>query len=196
TPRPLALAVVLRVAEGQLHRNRLLGSLIDCGRSRWIVQSFLRGIEMSLVVAVWSEGATRSANETVHARLTRLHKQVTLVLRRTSPTFMVFMASEFLFMHAHPAGAGLRWYSKNERDEALRGIAATSRLFGRLLLVGGSICWAKPVSHVFGKTEWRVRNQVPVCYGGKLISLYGKRLEGRGLSRGCTPHSPDPARSV
>ncbi|MBO9930474.1 hypothetical protein J7371_10490, partial [Xanthomonas phaseoli pv. dieffenbachiae] len=40
-PRPLALAVVLRVAEGQLHRNRLLGSLIDCGRSRWIVQSFL-----------------------------------------------------------------------------------------------------------------------------------------------------------
>ncbi|MBO9929888.1 hypothetical protein J7371_13035, partial [Xanthomonas phaseoli pv. dieffenbachiae] len=41
-PRPLALAVVLRVAEGQLHRNRLLGSLIDCGRSRWIVQSFLR----------------------------------------------------------------------------------------------------------------------------------------------------------
>ncbi|MBO9790340.1 hypothetical protein [Xanthomonas phaseoli] len=103
---------------------------------------------------------------------------MTLVLRRTSPTFMVFMASEFLFMHAHPAGSGLRWYSKNERDEALRGIAATSRLFGRLLLVGGSICWAKPVSHVFGKTEWRVRNQVPVCYGGKLISLYGKRLEG------------------
>ncbi|MBO9846488.1 hypothetical protein J7387_17845, partial [Xanthomonas phaseoli pv. dieffenbachiae] len=38
----LALAVVLRVAEGQLHRNRLLGSLIDCGRSRWIVQSFLK----------------------------------------------------------------------------------------------------------------------------------------------------------
>ncbi|WP_203226109.1 hypothetical protein, partial [Xanthomonas phaseoli] len=40
TPRPLALAVVLRVAEGQLHRNRLLGSMIDCGRSGRIVQSF------------------------------------------------------------------------------------------------------------------------------------------------------------
>ncbi|WP_160300378.1 ABC transporter substrate-binding protein, partial [Xanthomonas phaseoli] len=42
TPRPLALAVVLRVAEGQLHRNRLLGSMIDCGRSGRIVQSFLK----------------------------------------------------------------------------------------------------------------------------------------------------------
>ncbi|WP_206742446.1 hypothetical protein, partial [Xanthomonas citri] len=42
TPRPLALAVVLRVAEGQLHRNRLLGSMIDCGRSGRIVQSFPR----------------------------------------------------------------------------------------------------------------------------------------------------------
>ncbi|WP_206742453.1 hypothetical protein, partial [Xanthomonas citri] len=44
TPRPLALAVVLRVAEGQLHRNRLLGSMIDCGRSGRIVQSFLSAI--------------------------------------------------------------------------------------------------------------------------------------------------------
>ncbi|WP_218669159.1 hypothetical protein, partial [Xanthomonas axonopodis] len=33
--------VVLRVAEGQLHRNCPLGSLVDCGRSGWIVQSFL-----------------------------------------------------------------------------------------------------------------------------------------------------------
>ncbi|MCL1545216.1 hypothetical protein, partial [Xanthomonas nasturtii] len=34
--------VVLRIAEGQLHRNRPLGSLIDCRRSCCFVQSFLK----------------------------------------------------------------------------------------------------------------------------------------------------------
>ncbi|WP_206742747.1 hypothetical protein, partial [Xanthomonas citri] len=45
---PLALAVVLRVAEGQLHRNRLLGSMIDCGRSGRIVQSFPKHLSMGI----------------------------------------------------------------------------------------------------------------------------------------------------
>lgn len=48
-PRLLALAVVLRVAEGQLHRNRPLGSLIDCRRSDCFVQTFPKRSTMQAI---------------------------------------------------------------------------------------------------------------------------------------------------
>lgn len=133
---------------------------------------------MNLVFAVCTEDSTNVANEKVSARLTRLRNHIQRVQAATTPTFIVFVAPEFMFMHGHAGSDRLRWYSKAERDKTLKGLAAASRLFGRLLLVGGSICWAKTEKNWGEKTDWVVRNEAPVHYNGNLLALYGKRHGG------------------
>lgn len=133
---------------------------------------------MNLVFAVCTEDSTNVANEKVSARLARLRNRIHRVQAATTPTFIVFVAPEFMFMHGHAGSDRLRWYSKAERDKTLKGLAAASLLFGRLLLVGGSICWARKEKHWREKAEWLVRNEAPIHYNGNLLALYGKRHGG------------------
>ncbi len=131
-----------------------------------------------LVFAVWRANAERMPNTPVANRLDLLNTQVSLVKATTSPAFIVFVAAEFLFMHANRGQDDVRWYSPAERDEALAGLASSSRRFGRLLLAGGSICWARTSKPTRGKCQWEVLNEAPVHYNGQQLVLHNKRLAG------------------
>ena len=132
----------------------------------------------NLVFAVWRENTEQLQNETVAQRINALNTQVALVIAQTTPSFIVFVAAEFIFMHANRAGDGLRWYTPSEKTSAMKALAASSRQFRRLLLAGGTICWARKQPHLFGKTEWNVRNDAPVHYNGQRLAVYGKRFGG------------------
>ncbi|HEL3809046.1 TPA: hypothetical protein UMT89_000357 [Stenotrophomonas maltophilia] len=133
---------------------------------------------MSLVVAVWSADSGRMANETVSARLGQLRNHLTQIVNETVPTFMVFIAAEFLFMHGRSTESSVRWYSPTEINDVLSGLEEISRAFPRTLLVGGTVCWAQAIDPLFGRTEWHVRNQTPVYYSGMRLVRYGKRPAG------------------
>lgn len=133
---------------------------------------------MSLIVAIWSEDSARMANEDVASRMARLRNHLLQITHATTPTFIVFIAAEFLFMHGRSDAKQIRWYSPSERDEALHGLAEASRIFRRTLLVGGSVCWAEQARKGDEKSEWCVHNEAPIHYDGEQLALYGKRHGG------------------
>jgi len=132
----------------------------------------------NLVFAVWRENAGHRPNETVAQRIIALNTQIALVVAQTTPSFIVFVATEFIFMHANAADDCLRWYTPAEKTATMKALAASSRRFRRLLLAGGTICWARKQPHLFGKTEWNIRNDAPVHYNGQRLAMYGKRFNG------------------
>jgi hypothetical protein len=131
-----------------------------------------------LVFAVWRANAETMQNESVASRIDTLNSRVRDVIAATTPSFIVFVAAEFIFSHANRNAETLRWYTPKERKAALKALAAASRAFNRLLLVGGTICWAEEVSHSRAKSEWLVRNETPVFYAGQPLTNYGKRFYG------------------
>lgn len=129
-------------------------------------------------IGVWTVNAERLPNASVSTRLNNLRNMITLAFRQVTADVHVFVGTEFYFCNANIGESGIRWYTEDERNEVLRGLADISRMKSRFLLVGGSICWYKTRKSLFGPRRFEIFNETPVYYNGTQLKLHRKRVPG------------------
>lgn len=131
-------------------------------------------------VVCWRVNAGRIANESPALRLAKLQAKILRGFSDPGPVDLrLFAVPEFYFFHANKSTDDLRWYTETQLDGVYDGVAALSQLQQNLLVVGGSVCWAKPKGAKFlHQRRWHIHNEAPIAYRGVKVGLCAKRLYG------------------